>query len=88
MFCFNSLGHTNYLSLIKLSDMVIGNSSSGIIEAPYLNTPTLNIGDRQLGREMSPSIFNVKSNINDIKKIIDYIFSIKNKKNFYNRNTY
>ena len=32
---------------------------------------------------MSPSIFNVKSNINDIKKKIDYIFSIKNKKNFF-----
>ncbi|MDA9605987.1 UDP-N-acetylglucosamine 2-epimerase [bacterium] len=88
MFCFNSLGHTNYLSLIKLSDIVIGNSSSGIIEAPYLKIPTLNIGDRQLGREMSPSIFNVKPNTNDIKNKIDYILSIKNKKNLYNKNIY
>ncbi len=88
MFFFNSLGHTKYLSLVKLSDIVIGNSSSGIIEAPYLKTPTLNIGDRQLGREMSPSIFNVKSNIGDIKNKIDYIFSIKNKRKLYNKNTY
>ena len=51
---FNSLGHTNYLSLIKLSDMVIGNSSSGIIEAPYLNTPTLNIGTDSLVEKCLP----------------------------------
>ena len=53
---FNSLGDV-YLSLLKHVDLVIGNSSSGILEAPYLKTPTINIGRRQDGREFSRSVF-------------------------------
>jgi len=51
-----SLGQLGYLSAMKLAAAVIGNSSSGIIEAPTLNTPTVNIGDRQKGRLMASSI--------------------------------
>ena len=56
--CFNakSLGHENYLLLIKNSKMIIGNSSSGIIEGSTLKIPFLNIGNRQLGRLHSNSI--------------------------------
>lgn len=51
-----SLGQLRYLSALKFSTMMIGNSSSGIIEMPYFNKPTINIGDRQKGRLFSDSI--------------------------------
>lgn len=51
-----SLGQLRYLSTVKAADAVIGNSSSGLIEAPALNTPSVNIGDRQKGRLRSPSV--------------------------------
>lgn len=57
---FTSLGQLRYLSAMKYCDIVIGNSSSGIIEAPILKKPTVNIGDRQKGRIQEDSIFNCK----------------------------
>jgi len=51
-----SLGSQRYLSLMALADTVIGNSSSGIIEAPAIGVPTVNIGSRQQGRLRSPSV--------------------------------
>lgn len=47
---FESLGVQRYLSALKYASMVIGNSSSGIVEAPSFGIPTINIGDRQKGR--------------------------------------
>lgn len=55
---FSSLGVRRYLSLMKHAEFVLGNSSSGIIEAPALHVPTVNIGDRQRGRLQSESIIN------------------------------
>ena len=57
-FYFPSLGAVRYLSLMKHASAVIGNSSSGIIEAPLINIPTVNIGERQKGRLSSPSVVN------------------------------
>jgi len=51
-----SLGSQRYLSLMAIADVVIGNSSSGIIEAPATGTSTVNIGTRQQGRLRSPSV--------------------------------
>ncbi len=53
-----SMGSTKYLSAVKYASAVIGNSSSGIIEAPSLKVPTINIGDRQKGRIQAESILN------------------------------
>jgi len=63
-FLFKSLGIKNYLSLAKNMDLVLGNSSSGLIEIPYLKVPTLNIGSRQEGRLRASSVYdcNVVSN--------------------------
>ena len=47
---FSSLGQQLYFSVLSHADAVIGNSSSGLIEAPFLGTPTVNLGDRQRGR--------------------------------------
>ncbi len=66
--CFTSLGARRYLSLIAGARAVIGNSSSGIIEAPSYHVPTLNIGDRQRGRVRSRSVIDCAS---DRASIID-----------------
>ncbi|NKB42998.1 MAG: UDP-N-acetylglucosamine 2-epimerase (hydrolyzing) [Alphaproteobacteria bacterium] len=52
----NSLGYKRYLSLLAIADVVIGNSSSGLIEAPAIGVPTVNIGDRQKGRLRGPLV--------------------------------
>lgn len=54
----DSLGMKRYLSAVKYARFVLGNSSSGIIEAPVLGVPTVNIGDRQKGRLQTESIIN------------------------------
>jgi len=53
---FTSLGTLRYLSTIPFMDAVVGNSSSGLIEVPVFNVPTVNIGDRQKGRLKGPTI--------------------------------
>lgn len=58
---FTSLGVRRYLSLMKYSEFVLGNSSSGIVETPAFHVPTVNIGDRQKGRLQSESIINCGS---------------------------
>lgn len=55
---FLSMGQLRYLSAMKYVDIVIGNSSSGIIEAPTFKVPTVNIGDRQKGRIQSQTVIN------------------------------
>lgn len=55
-FMVTSLGQSRYLGLLKIADAVVGNSSSGLIEAPALRVPTVNIGDRQKGRLRAASV--------------------------------
>ena len=57
-FFFKSLGHERYISLMKISDIVIGNSSSGVLETPSLGIPTVNIGSRQEGRILAKNVMN------------------------------
>ncbi|MBQ6024779.1 MAG: UDP-N-acetylglucosamine 2-epimerase (hydrolyzing) [Lachnospiraceae bacterium] len=64
---YDSLGAKRYLSLMKHSVFVLGNSSSGIIEAPAFHIPTVNIGDRQKGRLQSASTINCGSDTESIK---------------------
>jgi GDP/UDP-N,N'-diacetylbacillosamine 2-epimerase (hydrolysing) len=53
---FASLGQQRYLSCLKLADAVVGNSSSGLLEAPSFGMPTVNIGSRQQGRLKAASV--------------------------------
>ena len=86
---FDSLGTQLYLSLVKHSLFVIGNSSSGIIEVPSFSIPTINIGDRQKGRIRSESIIDCKPTFDSINNAINlavsdaFIKKIKNVKNPY-----
>ena len=66
-----SLGQEAYLSCLANFDLVIGNSSSAIIEAPIFGLPTVNIGGRQAGREMAPSVINVDCKSGSIKAGVD-----------------
>ncbi|TDR13228.1 UDP-N-acetylglucosamine 2-epimerase [Marinomonas communis] len=65
-----SLGQIRYLSAVKHATAVIGNSSSGIIEVPSFNVPTVNIGIRQKGRLAASSVLNTAANETDIVKTI------------------
>ena len=73
---FPSLRFEFYLSLLKYSKFIIGNSSSGIIEAPYYGVPTINVGDRQKNRAKLSSIYDCNYNFYKILKLIKK-FSIK-----------
>ncbi|AVJ55370.1 UDP-N-acetylglucosamine 2-epimerase (hydrolyzing) [Idiomarina sp. OT37-5b] len=66
-----SLGQQRYLSAIKHANAVIGNSSSGIIEAPSFSTPTVNIGQRQLGRLAAESVLHCEGSYDAIVNAID-----------------
>ena len=67
---FASLGIKRYLSLLQYSDGILGNSSSGIVEAPTLGIPTINIGNRQKGRLQADSIINCEPSKEQIMQAI------------------
>ncbi len=71
----NSLGQKSYINLMSIADVVIGNSSSGIIEAPALHVATVNIGTRQDGRLRADSIIDVKFGQNEIRTAIETALS-------------
>lgn len=85
-FASSSLGQINYYSALSYCDLIVGNSSSGIIEAASAKVPSVNIGDRQLNRSAANSVINSKNSKNDIVKAIKKGLSenFKNKKNIYN----
>lgn len=86
---FFSMGQLNYLSTLQYVSVVIGNSSSGLIEAPSFKIPTVNIGDRQKGRIKSKSVIDCDSEKLSITKTIktalskEFLDSIQNIKNPY-----
>lgn len=73
--CFTSLGMRRYLSLMPLAEAVIGNSSSGLIEAPSAGIPTLNIGDRQKGRARGETVVDCASDEDSIAKGLAIVLS-------------
>ncbi|WP_026671013.1 UDP-N-acetylglucosamine 2-epimerase [Butyrivibrio sp. AE3006] len=70
-----SLGVIRYMSALKGAAFVIGNSSSGIIEAPAFGIPTINIGDRQKGRTAGKTVINCEPVKEEIKRAIDKAMS-------------
>ena len=73
--CFASLGQLRYLSALKYVDAVVGNSSSGIVEAPSFKIATINIGNRQRGRIRASSILDVDVNEDKIFNAIQRIYT-------------
>jgi UDP-hydrolysing UDP-N-acetyl-D-glucosamine 2-epimerase len=67
---FKSIAHEEYLGLMRLASAMVGNSSSGIIEAPSFGLPVVNIGTRQHGRQRAENIIDVDYDGEEIKKAI------------------
>ena len=80
VYFFKSLGNKTYVSLMKIAYFLIGNSSSGILEAPSFGTPTINIGNRQSGRIISKNIINCDYDYKSLRKA--FFRKEKNKKKF------
>ena len=74
---FKNLPHEDYLSLLNSADIMIGNSSSGIIESASFKVPVVNIGGRQQGRERSENILDVKPKKDKILNAIDFALNDK-----------
>lgn len=74
-FAISSLGKRRYYSALKFATAVVGNSSSGLVEAPSFNIPTLNIGNRQKGRARGESIFDVSTTLDDIRQGLQTVLS-------------
>jgi GDP/UDP-N,N'-diacetylbacillosamine 2-epimerase (hydrolysing) len=72
---FASLGMLRYLSAVKYADMVIGNSSSGLVEVPTFGIPTINIGDRQKGRLQAKSVIDCSTVSKNIKQAMHLALS-------------
>lgn len=75
LYFFKSLGSELYINFAKKSEIVIGNSSSGIIEVPSLKTPTVNIGNRQKGRERAKSVIDCDYSKESIIKALEMALS-------------
>jgi UDP-N-acetylglucosamine 2-epimerase len=89
---FASLGQLKYLSLLKHASLMVGNSSSGLIEAPSFKLPVVNIGDRQRGRIRGPNVIDVQecrkeSIVKAINKALspDFKKSLKKMENPYGK---
>ena len=72
---FVTLGRLKYLSLLQYVDGVVGNSSSGLLEAPSFKIGTVNIGDRQAGRLKAKSVIDCSPDKESISRAINKVFS-------------
>jgi UDP-hydrolysing UDP-N-acetyl-D-glucosamine 2-epimerase len=88
---FPHLGHRRYLSCLKHCSVMVGNSSSGLIEAPSFRLPVVNIGDRQRGRVRAPNVIDVPCSraaiLRAIKRAVSSRFraSLRGMRNPYDR---
>ena len=78
---FKSMGQLGYLSALNYCYMVVGNSSSGLAEAPSFKIPTINIGDRQRGRVKADSVIECKAD----KLSIEKAFRLAQSESFRNK---
>ncbi len=70
-YAFSSLGQRRYLGLLRIADVMAGNSSSGIIEGPSFKLPVVNIGDRQKGRIRGANVIDCGIEENEIRQALD-----------------
>ena len=72
---FTSMGQLKYLSTLQFVDAVLGNSSSGLVEAPSFHIGTINIGDRQKGRIKAQSVIDSEPEAGSINHSLDRLYS-------------
>jgi len=87
---FETISFEKYINLLKNATALVGNSSSGKMEAPFLKIPSINIGTRQSGRPKTISVLDVSNDKNEIKKAIKktiedekFLYRIKKQKSLY-----
>jgi GDP/UDP-N,N'-diacetylbacillosamine 2-epimerase (hydrolysing) len=87
---FRSVPHEDFLGLMKVASVMVGNSSSGIIEAPPFGLPVVNIGTRQAGRQRAENVIDVDYDKEEIKRAVqkalcdeEFREKVKRSKNFY-----
>lgn len=85
---YKSLGYTRFLSCLKYVDGIIGNSSSGILEAPTMGIGTINIGNRQKGRLSASSVIHCQPNKKEIRAAIKKMYEPAYRKNLPAQNPY
>lgn len=86
---YPSVPRNDYLGMIKHCGILVGNSSSGMIDASYFNTPVVNIGIRQEGRERGKNVIDVpRINTQAIHNAISRAFSMRQTKSFVNEFIY
>jgi GDP/UDP-N,N'-diacetylbacillosamine 2-epimerase (hydrolysing) len=81
---FTSLGQLLYINALRYIDVVVGNSSSGIIETPTFKVPTVDIGDREKGRVMAANIINCEQSVAGIREAVETALSEKFKESLCN----
>ena len=74
---YQNIPYSDFISLIKFSEFMIGNSSSGIIESSYLKTNVINLGSRQNGRLYNRNVFHSDFNMTNINKLINKLMNKK-----------
>lgn len=77
---FRSIRFEYFLTLLKNSFCIIGNSSSGVREAPFYGVPTIDLGNRQKNRTSNKSIYNLKFNLSKILRVLKKIENKRFKK--------
>jgi UDP-N-acetylglucosamine 2-epimerase len=77
---FDNLGQTRYLSCLRSLDLMIGNSSSGLIEAPSFGLPVVNVGVRQKGRTRAGNVIDVGNGVEQVREGISKALSASFKK--------
>ncbi|GKU26933.1 UDP-N-acetylglucosamine 2-epimerase [Clostridium folliculivorans] len=75
VFLHKNLGSLRYLSVMNLCGAIVGNSSSALVEAPFMKKPVVNIGNRQKGRLKANNIIDTTYDSNEILRAIDQCFS-------------
>jgi len=68
---FQNIDHGDFLHLLKMSSVIVGNSSSGIIEAPSFGIPAVNVGSRQKGRQKGENVIDTGYNTGEIVAAIN-----------------
>lgn len=71
--CYENLGQKGYLTAMKHCAMLVGNTSSGIIEAASFNKPVVNVGNRQKGRTAGENVVHVENDAGKILEGIQYV---------------
>lgn len=73
---FASLGQLRYLSVLQFVDAMVGNSSSGLLEAPSFHIGTINVGDRQKGRIKATSVIDCKPHQESLREAFEMLYSL------------